>query len=318
MPRPKLSFKDYSIAWIAPLLIEQLAAMSMLDKQHEGNFPADPGDFYQYISGEINGHNILIASFPPGTQYGGSSAAALAAQVRKCLGGSFWFGLLVGIAAGLPSPSHDIRLGDILVSLPESDKQGVIQYDMGKQHPTGFENRSQQDMTTTIVRSAIGNMIARARINGNRYEFVEDLQVREDIMDDNGKSLFRYPGQENDYLWGADDTLVQRDPRPDNLRTKVWYGNIGSGNTLMKSSKERDELQVKYNLIGLEMEAHGVMNHMPVGHIRGTCDYADKHKSKDWQGYTAAVAAAYAREILRSIDPPHGDKGPFICLRILH
>ena len=32
--------------------------------------------------------------------------------------------------------------------------------------------------------------------------------------------------------------------------------------------------------------------------IRGICDYADSHKKKIWQPYAAAVAAAYAKELL--------------------
>jgi hypothetical protein len=35
--------------------------------------------------------------------------------------------------------------------------------------------------------------------------------------------------------------------------------------------------------------------------IRGICDYADSHKNKQWQEYSAAVAAAYAKELLSVI-----------------
>lgn len=48
----------------------------------------------------------------------------------------------------------------------------------------------------------------------------------------------------------------------------------------------------------MEMEAAGLMNDFPYLVIRGIYDYADSHKSKEWQGYTAAVAAAYAKELL--------------------
>jgi hypothetical protein len=46
------------------------------------------------------------------------------------------------------------------------------------------------------------------------------------------------------------------------------------------------------------MEAAGLMNDFPCLVIRGICDYADSHKTKEWQGYAAAVAAAYTRELL--------------------
>ena len=35
--------------------------------------------------------------------------------------------------------------------------------------------------------------------------------------------------------------------------------------------------------------------------IRGVCDYCDSHKNDMWQGYAAAVAAAYTRALIESI-----------------
>ena len=46
------------------------------------------------------------------------------------------------------------------------------------------------------------------------------------------------------------------------------------------------------------MEAAGLMNSYPCLIIHSVCDYADSHKTKEWQGYTSAVAAAYAKELL--------------------
>jgi nucleoside phosphorylase len=102
------------------------------------------------------------------------------------------------------------------------------------------------------------------------------------------------------YLTRDDETdeKVERDPRPSTKRIRLWYGPIGSGEKLLKNAQKRNELRDKYGLIGLEMEAAGVMNRIPVGVIRGVCDYGDRHKNKDWQEYAAATAAAYAKELL--------------------
>jgi nucleoside phosphorylase len=51
------------------------------------------------------------------------------------------------------------------------------------------------------------------------------------------------------------------------------------------------------------MEAAGLMNNFPCLVIRGICDYSDSHKRKDWQGYAAMVAAAYAKDLLSRIVP---------------
>ncbi|CAG8977265.1 hypothetical protein HYALB_00009363 [Hymenoscyphus albidus] len=292
-----LNFKDYQVAWIAPLRIEVRAALKMLDNVHDGNFESDAGDDYQYIGGDINGHNIIIATFPLETAYGGNSAAALASQVKKCMGNSLWFGLLVGIAAGLPNPQKDIRLGDVLICTK------VIQHDMGKQTTEGFVNTSKQADSLQFLRSVFTKIDDLTEIKG--HPFLQHLSRVQDVADDQGKFLFRDPGEENDVQYkevGRREVREQRQPRNEH-RTRTWYGAIGSGNTLVKSSKERDELRDLYEIVGLEMEAHGTMNTIPVGHIRGVCDYADKRKNDDWHGFAAAVAAAYAREVLCEINP---------------
>jgi nucleoside phosphorylase len=51
------------------------------------------------------------------------------------------------------------------------------------------------------------------------------------------------------------------------------------------------------------MEAAGLMDHFPCLVIRGICDYSDTHKNKEWQGYAAMTAAAYAKDLLYKIAP---------------
>ena len=111
----------YTVAWFAPLEIEAQAALHMLDNKHRGRFPMGRGDDYVFQAGDMCGHNVIIATLPAGQEYGTGSAAALASQVKRFFP-NLWFGLLVGVAAGLPNfsrcPPLDIRLGDVLVGLP--------------------------------------------------------------------------------------------------------------------------------------------------------------------------------------------------------
>lgn len=72
----------------------------------------------------------------------------------------------------------------------------------------------------------------------------------------------------------------------------------------MRNPRWRDELRDEHDLIGLEMEAAGIMNTLPTGVIRGIYDYGDGQKNKDYQLYAAATAAVYyARGILYTISP---------------
>ncbi|KAL6866513.1 hypothetical protein ACO1O0_002624 [Amphichorda felina] len=64
-----------------------------------------------------------------------------------------------------------------------------------------------------------------------------------------------------------------------------------------------DRLATEKGVLCFEMEAAGLMNHFPCLVIRGICDYSDSHKSKEWQGYAAMAAAAYAKDLLSRILP---------------
>lgn len=43
-----------------------------------------------------------------------------------------------------------------------------------------------------------------------------------------------------------------------------------------------------------------MMNNFPCLVVRGICD-SDSHKSKGWQGYAAATAAAFSKELLCTV-----------------
>ncbi|KAG8355611.1 hypothetical protein FVEN_g6540 [Fusarium venenatum] len=301
--------KDYKIAWIAPLEIEAKAAMYLLDERHRGRFPVSRGDDYVFQPGAMGGHNIVIVTLPVGQEYGTGSAAALAGQVKKFFP-NLWFGLLVGVAAGLPNlscvPARDIRLGDVLVGIPVGESAGLVPYDLGKETEDGFKPlRSGRSLTVTepIVQSAIGSIKLQAP-NDNEI-FLPYYEKIRNCEHDTG--TFADPGQDNDIMFVFNDNghkeIIQRPrcSRSDYRRARVWYGPIGSGDKLLKNAKKRNELRDRYGLIGLEMEAAGTMNRIPVGVIRGVCDYGDQHKNKNWQPYAAAMAASYARALLDEI-----------------
>ncbi|KAH8883240.1 purine and uridine phosphorylase [Thozetella sp. PMI_491] len=300
----------YNIVWLAPLEIEARAALRLIDNPHRGRFPMSRGDDYVFQAGDMCGHNVIIATLPAGQEYGTGSAAALASQVKRFFP-NLWFGLLVGVAAGLPNleriPPRDIRLGDILVGLAEGESAGLIAYDLGKEtSEPNFQllrHGHVLAVTETVVRSAIGSIKLRApndaEIIAEYYNSIKDKEHPDGTFID--------PGQQNDKLYQLDDSgaehVVDRPRRPDSRRTRVWYGPIGSGEKLMRNARKRNELRDHYNLIGLEMEAAGTMNRIPVGVIRGVCDYGDEHKNKEWQPYAAAMAGAYAKAILAEIPP---------------
>lgn len=186
------------------------------------------------------------------------------------------------------------------------DRPGILAYDLGRD--TGDEDCLELlhqgrilAPTNPIVTSAIGSI--KSNLPDESSLFLPYYEAIKEKRHPDG--TFVDPGQDNDKLHQVDEDgsehLVDRIPRPESERTRVWYGPIGSGEKLMKNAKARDKLRDKFGIIGLEMEAAGTMNRIPVGVIRGACDYADKHKNWEWQPYAAAMAAAYAKAILSKI-----------------
>ncbi|KAK3299913.1 ankyrin repeat-containing protein [Chaetomium fimeti] len=85
----------------------------------------------------------------------------------------------------------------------------------------------------------------------------------------------------------------------------VHYGLIASGNKVVKDAMVRNRIKrsLENQALCVEMEAAGLMDNFPCMVIRGICDYADSHKNDRWQKHAAAVAAAFARELLSHVQP---------------
>jgi nucleoside phosphorylase len=130
-----------------------------------------------------------------------------------------------------------------------------------------------------------------------------------------------FDGEQNSSV-GADDEevndcrfcnmakVIKRKPR----EMRIHYGLIASGNQVIKNAKLRDELNTSLggNILCVEMEAAGLIDNFPCIVIRGICDYADSHKNKDWQEHAAAVAAAFAKELLSVVPAQEVEQMPTI------
>lgn len=303
--RTPLSHDDYTVGWICALPLEMAAAKLILDAIHPG-LPLPTTDQNTYLLGNIGEHNIVIACLPSGA-YGTISAAAVAMQLLSSFH-SIRFGLMVGIGGGVPSGHADIRLGDIVVSQPADTSGGVIQYDLGKALSGGqFQRTGMLNRPPKILLTALATLQAHHLTEDSRIvEFISNIQVKTPRRAAN----FARPSQEDclyqaDYEHGASNTCIDCDrsklilrPSRGHEEPVIHYGLIASANQVVKDGRRRDQLAQDLGVYCVEMEAAGLMNDFPCLVIRGICDYADSHKNKEWQGYAAAVAAAYAKELL--------------------
>lgn len=311
---------EYTIGWIAALFVELVAASQFLDKKHKRQTSGCPNDTNRYTLGSIGPHNVVIACLPMGS-IGTASAAVVATHMINSFP-NIRLGFMVGIGGGAPRlPSHDIRLGDVVVSSPGNGNGGVLQYDFGKTiqtkefQLTGFSNQP----PTTLL-GALNALKAQHIQNG--HQFQEKLNQILKKMERAGR-IYSRPPRENDRLYRSDcvhpdlekvasckkvcgddpSRLVPRGERDHNEDDPtIHYGLIASANQVMRDALVRDRL-ANEGVLCFEMEAAGLMNTFPCLVIRGICDYSDSHKNKDWQGYAAMMAAAYAKDLLQHVEP---------------
>lgn len=309
----RLSYDDYTVGWICALPLELAAAKAMLDEIHP-KLPQDPNDHNTYFLGSVNGHNVVIACLPAGV-YGTTSTSTVAASMLFTFR-AIRFGLMVGIGGGVPSNEADIRLGDVVVSLPTGTSGGVIQYDYGRTVSGGqFKRTGMLNKPPNVLLTAVSNLQADHMLGDSQIPaFLSQMVAKYPIM-----SQFLYCGQQYDRLFESnydhvgsgktcDDCdqgkLINRDPRTSE-NPQIHYGLIASGNQVMKHGATRDLLGRDLGIRCFEMEAAGLMDHFPCLVIRGICDYSDSHKNDQWQKYAAATAAAYAKELLSVISVRH-------------
>lgn len=311
--------QNYTVGWISAITTESVAAQQFFDERHDGPEHVSRNDNNVYSLGKIGRHNVVMAALPDG-EYGVTTAATVARDMLHSFP-NIRIGLMVGIGGGAPSSKHDIRLGDIVVSSRDGGQGGVFQYDYGKTiQDQAFQHTQVLDQPPTILRAALGGLKARYEADGHEL----DTQV-DQILDKKPRLRKKYsrPPATSDRLYRSDYVHQHSDRSchegcgddPNHLvpprmergdeddDPAIHYGTIASGNQLMKDAHIRDRLAAEKGVLCFEMEAAGLMNQFPCLVIRGICDYSDSHKHKDWQGYAAMLAAAYAKDLLRQIPP---------------
>ncbi|KAI9859480.1 MAG: hypothetical protein M1813_006622 [Trichoglossum hirsutum] len=333
----KLSRIDYTVGWICALSIELAASSEMLDEVHQ-DLDLVQGDTNMYTLGEIGGHNIVIACLPAGNT-GITPAANVATNMLRSFP-KIRFGLMVGVGGGAPArrsrPNEDIRLGDVVVSIPQGELGGVVKYDRGKvvaggefQH-TGLLNMPPTPLTNAVAKLRGIHESKRNAITRNVTAMINRVLESEDANPD-FKEQYKCPDLKYDRLFkadyehnesqregeesgdsddfdeiplpcrGCDSTrLLPRKPR-NSPGPVIHYGTIASADEVMRHGVTREEIRKKYGVLCFEMEAAGLMNDFPCLVVRGICDYSDTHKNKIWQRYAAATAAAYTKELLEVV-----------------
>lgn len=308
----KLKHEDYTVGWICPLEVEQVAALEMLDEEHE-RLPQSRADHNVYTLGSIGGYNVVIAGLH---QPGNNPAATVVTQMRMTFP-ELKFGLLVGIGGGVPTKTDNgmIRLGDVVVSKPAGEHSGAVQYNHGKAETGRFRRTGALTPPPAVLLNAAQDLAA------------QQARTRKDPIAENIKRIdtgipglrkYKHPGWKQDHLYRPDyihvdpgvscdecgcdpawraQRAIDYDDGSGCPRVVIHRGTIASGELVIKNGILRDQLAKECGVLCFETEAAGALADFPCIVIRGISDYCDSHKNDQWHGYAAAAAAAYARQL---------------------
>ncbi|KAI1071370.1 hypothetical protein LB507_011681 [Fusarium sp. FIESC RH6] len=307
---------NYTVGWICAIPMEYDVAQTFLDEVYKGPHTISPYDSNQYVLGRIRKHYIVVAAMLD-TEYDLPSTASVVTNMLRSFP-NIRVGLLVGVGGGAPSPKHDIRLGDIVVSAPRGGNGGVFQYDFGKtMQDQRFRSTGSLNQPPTSLRTAVASLKAQYEINGHQLEEAIDSIIkrkanlrnyqRPDLSSDRPyqSTVTHFPNNEADCAQvcgdGPSKTILRRKRKKDEDNPAIHYGLIASSNQVMKNASIRDALTRERDVLCFDTEAAGLMNHFPCLVVRGICDYSDSHRNKEWQGYAAMAAAAYTKDLLNCI-----------------
>jgi nucleoside phosphorylase len=307
------SVHDYNVGWICAIETEYVVAQELLDEEFTRPSGLSSRDKSAYAFGRIGNHYVVIGCLPMG-RYGLTHAASAAKDMLRSFE-NINISLMVGIGGGAPSMKHDIRLGDVVVSAPGDQNGGVVHYEFGKaiQDQEFKHTRSLASPSQSLLNSLQDLKASHSRYRHRIPETISAMFKK----NENLRKKYQKPNPSHDILYKSSfihkyddqkcsdiciqntEEIVRRVERdPDEYDPVVHYGSIASADRLMKDAVLRDQLAKKEDVLCFEMESAGLMDEFGCVVIRGICDYSDTHKNDIWQGYAAATAAAYAKELL--------------------
>ncbi len=289
---------------IITALPEEFAAVCEVLRCHEVNVPGKgAGRKYAFGRLAILGyeHRIAVAMT---VETGNNSAGIRASQLKGDCPLVHHI-IMTGIAGAVPHPSKaedHVRLGDIVVS----DRNGVIQYDLGKESATGMEHRHPPRPPSAALLEAVKFLqVGQKR---GRYPWIETIEEYERRLG----AEWKRPSEDHDVL--QDDPAGPVTQPPLDLKRKagnprVFFGPIASAGIVLKDPRKRDYLRDRFGVKAVEMEASGIADatwQLELGGylvIRGTCDYCNWMKNDIWHNYAALIAASYTKSVIERLAP---------------
>lgn len=323
LPPPPRDRNGFTTAIICALEVESDAVERLFDHFWDKNgdrYGKAQSDDNSYRTGVIGNHNVVLAYM---TGMGKAEAAKVATSCRWSFP-RIRLALVVGVCGGVPgSTDGGMFLGDIIIS------DDIVPYDFGKRYPGTFQrrdtkSRSSGDNEVQAFLRKLRSPQGRENLLDRTDHHLVDLRARTGDYflpprrsDQLFEPKYHHKHHESSNCIKCGDNKpceeaqkatckeLECDRKKMVIRSRssqgkfnIHFGRIASGDTVMKSGKDRDRIAQKEEVIAFEMEGAGIDGIMPFFVIKGVCDYADSHKNKLWQKYSAGAAASCMKSLL--------------------
>ncbi|KAL6805373.1 hypothetical protein J3E68DRAFT_441833 [Trichoderma sp. SZMC 28012] len=300
------------------------------------------GDFNFYVTGRIGSFNVVILML---SDRGKASAAAAATSLRSSYH-DLKLIFITGICDGVPGTrgeDGELALGDVVVS------KSIVQYDLGRLYSDKLAIKTAVEDSLGRPSRDVRNFIAAMSTRPHRKALEKRAaahlaRIQKDAVN---RVIYEYPGSANDILFeptyhhkchhstkcactddpskdlscketGCDyNRQLPRQRFEDTKRLQVnqgwfvFFGRIGSGDTISMSGIYRDQIARELDIIALETGSAGAWDELPCVIVKGVSGYGDGHKNSNWnnwQNFAAATAASTTRALIErypSTDKTH-------------
>lgn len=317
--------ENYTVGWICTLPLEFEVSKGMFDYWYRQPFQNNHDSYenhcrVSYAYGRIGRHDVVMACLPSN-----ENATVSVSDVLHDMRESFPFlrlFLMVGIGGGFPCISEDIDVeGD-----PAINPGAVIQYDSDRIRREGiFVQKGSLSMLPEDLQTAMRTLKADHQIG---YKFSKHLQAVLERCEDMGIH-YNQPIPETDVLFSIqDDPLGTQSNCPqcpkDLMKLRRARSSesirhcrlIASGNEIRKHKVKRDRLPSKHGTKCFQTEAAGLTDAFHCFAVRGISEDDGSHNNNIWQPYAAAMAAEYAKELLRAFPPVPSAIHPDVWYRL--
>jgi nucleoside phosphorylase len=328
----------FEIAIICATRLEADAVEAMFDKVWDRTYGRAPGDTNAYTTGVIGHHNTVLAYMPGTGKSAAASVAASCRSSFVGIRLALVVGICGGVPSGSDNKKEIllgdviISRGIVQYDLGRRWPNRFIRKD------TLSDNLGRPNTEIRSYIAKLTARMGRKQLREKMLSYLEALLKEPDFAQSQfpgmeadklfeatyhhkhrqipGASTCACSGERGDEVCsdaleslcsvlGCDEKrLIPRTrlitAREDREPPKpaIHYGIIASGDTVMKSGEDRDEIARAEKVVGFEMEGVGVWDVFPCVVIKGVCDYADSHKDKVWQEYAAASAASCMKAFL--------------------